>query len=114
MAKRHFGEVITNYDPDNEEARKLFKKAKKYLKDLTKVREVRFVQLPVSTQECIILHVLLLLHIGACPQRSQPLLWQYAESQELVLFSRRLWECPRSCLGTVGSHSTAKQWLLRG
>lgn len=40
MAKRHFGEVITNYDPDSEEARKLFKKAKKVLKDLTTAREV--------------------------------------------------------------------------
>jgi hypothetical protein len=42
MAKRHFGEVITNYDPDNQEAKKLFKKAKKVLKDLTTAREVRF------------------------------------------------------------------------
>jgi hypothetical protein len=40
MAKRHFGEVITNYDPDNSEARKLFKKAKTLLKDLNAVREV--------------------------------------------------------------------------
>lgn len=40
MAKRHFGEVMTNYDPDNEEAKKLFKKAKKVLKDLTTAREV--------------------------------------------------------------------------
>ena len=45
MAKRHFGDVITNYDPENEEARRLFKKAKNFLKDLTKAREVRCVSM---------------------------------------------------------------------
>jgi hypothetical protein len=52
MAKRHFGEVITNYDPDNEEARKLFKKAKKVLKDLTKAREVRYSLPALITTHC--------------------------------------------------------------
>lgn len=41
LAKRHYGEVITNFDPDNSEARARFKKVKAMKKDLGIIRDVR-------------------------------------------------------------------------
>lgn len=41
MAKRHYGEVITKYDPENTEARALFKQIKDLQKQVAKVDAVR-------------------------------------------------------------------------
>jgi tetratricopeptide (TPR) repeat protein len=41
LAKRHYGEVITKFDPDNQDAKALFKKVKDLQKRVAKVDTVR-------------------------------------------------------------------------
>jgi hypothetical protein len=42
LAKRHYGEVITNYDPENLVAKDHFKRVKGFVKKLNGLRTVRF------------------------------------------------------------------------
>lgn len=41
MAKRHYGMVLTQYDPENEQAKVEFKAIKKYQKEVAKLKAVR-------------------------------------------------------------------------
>jgi hypothetical protein len=40
MAKRHYGMVLTQYDPENEVGKREFKAIKAYQKDIAKLRAV--------------------------------------------------------------------------
>jgi hypothetical protein len=40
MAKRHYGMVLTQYDPENERGKKEFKAIKAYQKSIAKLRKV--------------------------------------------------------------------------
>jgi hypothetical protein len=45
LAKRHYGEVITKFDPDNQDAKALFKKVKDLQKRVAKVDTVCYATL---------------------------------------------------------------------
>lgn len=62
LAKRHYGEVITNFDPDNSDARARFKRVKAMKKDLGIIRDVR------SCSSCI--NACLRIETGIVPARS--------------------------------------------